>query len=150
MERLAILVNDAAHAERLLRPMLAGTDLTGATLVLCPPKLTHRVGKWLSNRQRLQWQRTWSQDLRRALNESLPELAQHKLDWMTASTRLNDTTSQLRRERGVDLRVLDLRRPTLGHTLPPPDPAQVRSEEDRWAAPVAVTSSLSLVLTLVD
>ena len=57
MERLAILVNDSDHAAPLLQPLLAGPEAGACTLVLCPPRLTHRVGKWLSNRQRLQWQR---------------------------------------------------------------------------------------------
>lgn len=150
MERLAILVNDASHAERFLRPLLAGADLSTCTLVMCPPKLTHRVGKWLSNRQRQQWQRTWAETLRRGMLETLPELSSAQVQWVTATTRLPDTIGRLRRDLGVGLRVLDLRRPTLGHALPEADAARPPTNEERWAAPVAVTSGLSLMLTLVD
>ncbi|MFO1328764.1 MAG: hypothetical protein U1F56_15500 [Rubrivivax sp.] len=150
MERLAILVNDSDHAAPLLQPLLAGPEAGACTLVLCPPRLTHRVGKWLSNRQRLQWQRTWSEGVRRSLEQALPDLASRPTDWVTSGTRLTDTTARLRRRLGVGLRVLDLRRPTLGHTLPPADGTQTAPAEERWTAPVAVTSGLALMLTLVD
>lgn len=150
MERQAILVNDAAYAVRFLQPLLAGPDGSLSTLVLCPPKLSLRVGKWLSNRQRLQWQRTWADGVRADLVAAIPQIAELPIDWIVAPTRLKETTGRLRAQLGTGLRILDLRRPTPGHELPAADASAPAAPVEAWKAPVAVTSSLSVVLALVD
>lgn len=150
MDRLAIFVNDTAHAQTVLGPLLAGPEAASSTIVLCPPKLTHRVGKWLSNRQRQQWQRSWADKTKRELLNRIPALAGSGIEWTVATTRLSDATTQLRRHLGAGVRLLDIRRPTVGHELPPIDPQVSPALDDRWKAPVAITSSLSAVLALVD
>ena len=151
MERLAIFVNDAIYAQRFLQPLLAQRDaVEPCTMVLCPPRLSHRVGKWLSNRQRQQWQRTWADRLQQDLRTQLPAGLADRLDWLVAPGRVADTTVQLRRRQGTSLQVLDIRKPHVGQSLPAIEPGQPSTGEDRWKAPVAVSSSLAVVLALVD
>ena len=151
MERLAIYVNDAPYAHRVLQPLLAERGDTPCTMVLCPPMLTHRVGKWLSNRQRQHWQRTWAERLRQDLQGLLPAAAGPQIEWTTASSgRPQDTTSQLRRRLGTGLQVMDLRKPRVGQNLPQLAPGEAAPGDDRWKAPLAVGSSLAVVLALID
>lgn len=151
MERLAIFVNDAAYAQRYLEPLL-GQQPSAApcTLVICPPRLTHRIGKFLSNRQRQHWQRHWCQRLQEELTALLPTDALKDVDWQVSGSRVTDATTRLRRQHGPALKVLDMRKAQLGQTLGPVEPGQAPKSDDRWQAPVAVTSSLSVVLALVD
>lgn len=151
MERLAIFINDADYARRYLEPLL-GQRAAGAPciLVLCPPRLTHRIGKWLSNRQRQHWQRQWCQQLQQALTEQLRAGALHQVEWMVAGSHVTDATQRLRRQHGHALKVLDMRKSQLGQALGPVEPGQSAGSDDRWQTPVAVTSSLSVMLALVD
>lgn len=148
MERLTVLVNDAAQAQQVLQPLLSANPGQDCTLVLCPPRLTHRIGKWLSNRQRLQWQARWAQDLQASLQAALP--AGTEPTWVVASSNPAETLTRLRRQHGPALQLLDLRRTHLGHELPVAHPGLAPQPDDRWKAPLAVSSSLSMVLALVD
>lgn len=150
MDRLAIYVNDAPYAHRVLQPLMAQQAGAPVTMVLCPPRLTHRVGKWLSNRQRQQWQRTWADRLRQELQSLLPAIQGREVDWATADSHPQAMAAQLRRRLGTDLQVLDLRKPRTGQALPELTPGQAPAADDRWKAPLAVSSSLSVVLALVD
>lgn len=148
MERLNVLVNDAAHAQRFLQPLLSANPGQACTVVLCPPRLTHRIGKWLSNRQRLQWQARWAQDLQSSLQPTLPSGAEPT--WLVANGNPAEMVARLRRQQGPAAKLLDLRRPQLGHELPSAEPDTAAQADDRWKAPLAISSSLSVVLALVD
>lgn len=150
MERLAIYVNDAPYAHRVLQPLLAQQGDAPCTVVMCPPKLTQRIGKWLSNRQRQQWQRTWAERLRQDLQALLPATSGPQIEWTTAGGSPQSVTSQLRRRLGTGLQVVDLRKPRAGQSLPELSAGQQPATDDRWKAPLAVSSSLSVVLALVD
>lgn len=150
MERLAIYVNDAPYAQRFLPPVLARQGDAPCTLVLCPPKLTHRIGKWLSNRQRLQWQRKWADRLQQELQPLLPPALAGRAEWVVSDGRLTDTTERLRRQEATPMQVLDLRLQHVGQNLATVEPGTPAPVDDRWKAPLAVSSSLSVVLALVD
>jgi hypothetical protein len=150
MEHIAIYVNDATDAQRMLEPLLAQSASVPRTVVLCPPRLSHRVGKWLSNRQRQQWQRGWADRLQQQLRSALPADLVQGVEWALAGGRPGDTTAQLRRQFGPALRVFDARRCHLGQVLPALEPGAQPPKDDRWKAPVAISSGLSLVLALVD
>ena len=70
--------------------------------------------------------------------------------WATADSHPQAMAAQLRRRLGTGLQVLDLRKPRTGQTLPELSPGQAPAADDRWKAPLAVSSSLSVVLALVD
>lgn len=156
MERIAVFYDDAAHARRLLEPMLAdGADPSLWVMVACAPRMTHRIGKWLSNSAREHWRQQWAADQRRALEPALlAHAGKASFEWTLAKGPLPAVTQRLRQRHGTALRVLDARRPKLAETAMPLE-AQAEgstpmADNRRWAAPVAVSSGLALVLTLAD
>ena len=55
METIAVLINDAAHARHMLLPMRTAAEPTHWILVACAPRLTRRIGRWVSHSQREHW-----------------------------------------------------------------------------------------------
>lgn len=148
MEKIAVFVDDAEHAQRLLAPMLAqGAGQVQWVVIGCAPRLTHRIGKWVSHSQREHWRDTWSRTLKSRL---APLFGNAAVEWDLARGPLDEVGRRLRRRLGSDLRVLDARRPKLGAPLAPLDAQAPQSAAGRWAAPVAVSSGLSVVLALTD
>ena len=147
MEKIAVFVDDALHAGQLLRPMLVPAAAPVQWVVVgCAPRLTHRIGKWVSHSQRQHWREHWARDMRRQLE---PVFAGAPVEWELARGPLEPLVSRLRSRVGSDLRVLDARRPKLGAAQAPLD-GSVRAPAQGWAAPVAVTSSLAVMLALTD
>jgi len=150
MEKIAIFVDDVDHARHLLTPMLAkGAGDVSWTVVACAPRLTHRIGKWVSHSNREQWRAHWARAQRSEL-EPLFAGARGPREWLVARGPLDQLSTRLRGRLGADLRILDLRRPKLGVTLAPVSSEQAPASASRWAAPVAVSSSLAVVLALTD
>ena len=156
MERIAVFYDDAEHARRMIDPMLAdGADPSLWVMVACAPRMTHRIGKWLSNSAREHWRQQWAGQQRAALEPALlAHAGKASFEWTIAKGPLPEVTQRLRQRHGTALRVLDARRPKLAET---PQPLQATVEgaapaaaNRRWAAPVAVSSGLALVLTLAD
>lgn len=151
MERIAVFVDDAEHARHLLEPMLGGDAAeTQWFMVMCAPRLTRRIGKWVAHQQREQWREKWGQRLRGELAPLFANCPDGQVVWQQADTMLSQMTDRLRRKHGTALRVLDARRPKLGHPLDAVSASQPPEAQGRWAAPVAVSSSLAVVLALVD
>ena len=149
MEKIAVFVDDAEHAQRLLAPLLAqGAGGVQWVVVGCAPRLTHRIGKWVSHSQREHWRESWARALKTKL---APVFGAASVEWDLARGPLEETGRRLRRRFGTELRLLDARRPKLGAPLQPLDAQQAApSVADRWATPVAVTSGLSVMLALTD
>lgn len=147
MEKIAVFVDDAEHARHLLAPLLAPAAAPVQWYVIgCAPRLTHRIGKWVSHSQREHWREHWLRELRRQLE---PVLRGAAAEWQVARGPLEPLAQRLRTRVGADLRVLDARRPKLGVAQPPVD-ASAPAATPGWAAPVAVTSSLAVMLALTD
>ena len=107
MDRIAVFVDVAPHAKRVIEPMLGRhLPVTEWTVVGCPPRLSRHVGKWVSQASRTQWHRRWLQSLRTELE---PLFAAHGVvvDWQLAQGRLEHVTTRLKGQHGVALRLLD-------------------------------------------
>lgn len=151
MDKIAVFVDDAEHARRLLAPLLAsGAADMHWVIVGCAPRLTHRIGKWVSHSSREQWRERWLRSLRAELEPLFGANAPGPCEWLLARTPLDALVARLRVRLGADLRLLDARRPKLGVDLPPLAASAGAASRSRWATPVAVSSSLSLVLALTD
>ena len=156
MERMAVFYDDVAHARRLLEPLLArGNEPSLWVMVACAPRMTHRIGKWLSHGAREHWRTQWADQQRQALEPAL--LAQRgdvSFEWTLAKGPLPPLTQRLRQRHGVALRVLDARRPKLAELSQPvqaqPGGSAPATTAGRLAGPLAVSSGLALVLTLAD
>ncbi len=151
MEKIAVFVDDAEHAERLLKPLLSGSAAsTRWFVVACAPRLTHRIGRFASHASREQWRERWARTVRERLEPVFAAAEARDCAWSLARGPLDRLSTQMRVREGSDLRLLDLRRPKLGAVAPALVPGAEVSAAGRWATPVAVTSSLSVVLALTD
>jgi hypothetical protein len=150
MERIAVFVDTAQHAKRLIQPMLGQNHgQTQWIVVGCPPRLSRHVGKWVSQASRTQWHRRWQQALRSELE---PLFAAQGLtaEWELAQGRLEKITARLRTQYGQSLRLLDARVPKAGHIGEPLQQSQPDGPVVAWRAPVAVSSSVAVMLALAD
>src|SRR5438045_2892025 len=127
MDTIAVFVDDAAYAARLLQPM-AGQP-TRWVLVACAPRLTHRIGKWVSHSSREQWRRRWADKLFADLEPALP--AGSKFERRLAKAPLAQVVAGLRERHGSALRLLDARRPKVGEAMDALDPKN--PAEGTWA-----------------
>jgi hypothetical protein len=147
MDTIAVFVDDADHALKVLQPMHAARDATHWVLVACAPRLTHRIGKWVSHSSREQLRMRWATKLFEQLR---PKLGGGKVETHLAKRPLAEVAAQLRSQYGIGMRVLDARRPKLGQTAESVSPASPNDTDDRWAVPIAVSSGLSVMLALSD
>ena len=152
MERMAVLVNEVQHAREVMAALLAPDALPAHwVMVMCPPRLPSRIGRWLTPAQRQRHRADWAADLQAHLGASLPALApKSRVEWILAASPLHELVQLQRVRLGAGLRVLDARHPRLGSVVEPAtDPASATSGQ-RLALPVAVASTLSMVLALTD
>lgn len=151
MERFAVCVNDADEARRVLTPLLAtAAGPTRCLMVMCPPRLGRRISRWLSAAERQRWADDWAARLQATLAPQLASASSGAvIDWVTARGPLIPFMRNLRQQHGAGLRLLDARQARLG-AVAEPMTAEQASAAGRLAAPVAVASSLSLMLALTD
>ena len=120
-----------------------------SSVVACPPTLTRHIGRWVSQRARQQWRERWAADLFGALQPELSAHADSEVETLIAQHRLVDVSARLL-SRLPQLRLLDARQPRVGRIDEPISAAQPAPAASRWAAPVAATAGLSVMLTLAD
>jgi len=150
METIAVFVNDAAHAQHLLQPMLAAADDTHWVLVACPPALTRHVGRWVSKAARRAWRDRWSDELFAQLEPTLPASGRSRIEKIVASRPLADVSARLL-ARLPGARLLDARRPALGRSDEPLTLDQPPSDRaPKWAGTAVATTGLAAVLALAD
>ena len=149
MERIAVFINDAAHARHLMQPMLATAQAAHWTIVACPPTLTRHVGRWVSKQARRAWRERWADELFGQIDPALRAHPGTEVEKLLASRPLTEVSARLQ-ARWPGLRLLDARRPALGRQDEPLTAAQPAGSAEAWAGTVAVTGGLTAVLALVD
>lgn len=149
METIAVFADDAEYARHIVQPMLNGSMPTHWVVVACAPRLTHRISKWVSHSAREQWRSKWAAKLFDDLLPTFKAQPGTSVEAMLAKGPLVDISKSLR-SRFAEVRVLDARRPKLGHTSEVLDVEQPAAQAPNWTYPVAVTSGLSVVLALAD
>jgi hypothetical protein len=143
-ETLIVYLDDAAYAQQQLTPMLNSQLPTRWILVACAPRITRRIGKWLSNKARENWRDKWCEKL---FAQMVPLLQGEgsRIDCVVASGALSELTEKLRHDFGA-ARVIDARRPKFGQEMQPVIHGQPQPDT-RWQLPTAV-GSLGAVLVL--
>lgn len=151
MERFAVCVNDADHAQRVLAPLLvSAAGATHCVVVACAPRLGWRIGRWLAPAARQQWHLDWATQLRVALAPALASAVPGaSTEWVVAAGPLPSFIRGLRQQHGAGLRLVDARCARPG-TVAEPLVAGPTTARARFGAPVAVASWLSLMLALTD
>jgi hypothetical protein len=112
MDRVIVYVDDAAYAQQVLAPFLAceAAVNTRWVLVACAPRMTHRIGKWVSHSARENWRTKWSDKLFGQIVALMP-LAGAQVTTVVAKGPLAELTDQLQAGEPSAARVLDARRP---------------------------------------
>lgn len=154
MEAIAVVLDDAEHAHRMLGPLLSPGGPPVQWLVLPrPPGLGRRIGRWLPAAARAAWREDWCTRQQQALQPLFDQApAGSRVDWCAARAPLPQALRTLRLQHGAGLRVLDARLPRLGQSLEPlaPQPGDRPRAGRRFALPLALGSALSLVLAWSD
>ena len=106
-KKIAVLLDDAAHAQDRLAPCLHQTHDVHWVLVACAPRMTHRASKWVSHGAREHWRGKWAAKL---FAQMQPWLDAHGLDAepCLAKGPLPELMQQLTPDE-----VIDVRRPKL-------------------------------------
>jgi hypothetical protein len=150
MERIAVFVNDADHARQMLAPMIEAPLPTHWLLAACPPALTRHAGRWVSNGARRAWVERWSADLFAQLAPLLRDPAGSRVETMLVGRTVRGMAERLVRQHGP-IRLLDARRPRLGHVDDPlPGADAAPSPAQRWTAPLTAMAGVSTLLVLAD
>jgi len=124
METIIVFVDDADYAMQMLQPMLpaATHPSTRWVLVGCAPRITRRISKWVTQSARLNWQASWADKVFAQVVPALklPGRAGDLVITHLAPSRqsLCELTQSFTQQYGSS-RVLDARRPKLGHELQP-------------------------------
>jgi hypothetical protein len=148
MDTLIVYLDDANYAQQMLAPMHNNDTATRWVLVACAPRMSRRIGKWLSHSSRESWRDKWCDKLFSQITPVLNKQsndAQVSIEYVVAKGPLPELTQQLRNRFGA-ARVVDARRPKFGQDLAPVTAEQPR-EASRWQIPGAV-GSLSAILVL--
>ena len=149
MEKIAVFVNDVVTARHILQPMLEGEGPTHWVLVACPPLLTRHIGRWVTPGARRQWRERWAADVFDALRPALNAQAGCEVETLIANQPLVDVSARLL-ARLPHLRLLDARRARFGRIDESISVTQPALAAGRWAAPMAATAGLSVMLMLAD
>ncbi|RQP24488.1 hypothetical protein [Piscinibacter terrae] len=147
MEKIAVFVNDAAHARHILQPLLESAEAAHWVLVACPPVFSRHIGRFASKAARVQWRERWAQAAFADL-EPLLKTGGGLVETLVARRPLVEVSARLVARLG-SLRLLDARRPHLGKTDEPLTAGQPAGASPAWAVPVVITG-LSAVLALAD
>jgi hypothetical protein len=112
MDRVAVLVDDLADAERSIGALLGrATPPSLCIVVMCAPKLTHRIGPWAAHRSRERLRERWAAGLRERLEPVFQGAPSTHVVWVLARAPLPEVTHGLRQTHGEGLAVLDARHP---------------------------------------
>jgi hypothetical protein len=125
MDNIIVYVDDAVYALQMLQPMCPANSVRNPTrwiVVGCAPRVTNHASRWVTNSARESWRGKWAE---KTFSRLLPLLQQDGDTVVTqiAQTTLHKQTESLMREYGA-ARVLDARRPKLGHDQQPVTAAQ--------------------------
>jgi hypothetical protein len=150
MQTIALFIDDAETARPVLLELLEDPRCDRILLVACPPALTYRIGRWLTNQNREQWRRRWSTELFAALQPLWAKTPKGKIETSRATGPLPTVFARLQRQTPATLRPLDARRARIGATNQTTQGAEPDPQRKDWAVPAAVASGISLALALTD
>jgi hypothetical protein len=155
MRTVLVYIDDADYGlDRLERLPQAGQQHW--VLVACAPKMTHRIGKWVSHSSRENWRSKWADKLFGIVVPAL-QARGHRVTALVARSPLPQLAEELLL-RYPDAQLEDLRRPKLlsqpmdlAHaTAPVPAPAPVVTIKRRWNLPGAVAGLMGMAVVFSE
>lgn len=116
LDTYVVYLDDAEYAARELASVLRQPQTKRFVLVACAPRMTRRIGKWLSHSARDNWREKWCDKL---FSQFVPHISREDRVFCEVATGpLNEHTDRLLSELG-SARVLDVRRPKFGTEMQP-------------------------------
>ena len=111
-----VYLDDADYAQRGLANLLAQPHTKRWILVACAPRMTRRIGKWLSHSARENWREKWCDKL---FSQFTPWISRADHVFCEVATGpLPDYTEMLFKDLG-SAKVIDVRRPKFGVEMQP-------------------------------
>ncbi|VWX59524.1 conserved hypothetical protein [Burkholderiales bacterium 8X] len=147
MEKIILYVDDAAYARQFLAnqaPAAAGPGARHWVLVACPPRMTHRISKWVSHSARENWRSKWFVKVQDQLVPLL-QVEGGTVNPVLAKGPLPELTQRLTLEHGT-ARVVDARRPKIGVDLEPVAKGTTPAGQSTWALPGAMLGMGALLV----
>ncbi len=116
LDTYIVYLDDADYAQRELASVLAKPGTKRWILVACAPRMTRRIGKWLSHSARENWRDKWCDKL---FAQFMPSISRSDHVFReVANGPLPEYTKMLLSELGTAT-VIDARRPKFGVEMPP-------------------------------
>jgi hypothetical protein len=116
LDTYIVYLDDATYAEDKLAQVLAQPQVKRFVLVACAPRMTRRIGKWLSHSARENWRDKWCDKL---FSQFVPRIArQDHVFCEVATGPLPEYTEMLLKDLG-GAQVIDARRPKFGVEMQP-------------------------------
>ncbi len=114
MDRIIVYVDDAGWTQQQLAPLRNGA--THWVLVACAPRMSQRIGKWVSHSAREKWRTQWTARLLAGIEPALRAQGD-QVTAVLAREPLPGLTLRLLAEHGA-CRVIDARRPKSAQQAP--------------------------------
>ena len=116
LDTYIVYLDDATYAKEKLAIVLAQGQIKRFILVACAPRMTRRIGKWLSHSSRENWRDKWCEKL---FAQFVPHIArQDHVFCEVATGPLPEYTATLLKDLGK-AEVIDARRPKFGVEMQP-------------------------------
>lgn len=116
LDTYIVYLDDAQHAQRELAQLLGQPQIKRFILVACAPRMTRRIGKWLSHSSRENWRDKWCNKL---FAQFVPMIRREDHVFCeVANGPLPAYTDMLLKDLG-QAKVIDVRRPKFGVDMPP-------------------------------
>ena len=116
LDTYIVYLDDATYAGRELEDILRQPQRKRFILVACAPRMTRRIGKWLSHSARENWRDKWCDKL---FEQFVPMIAKTDHVFCEVATGPLDQYSEMLLKELGHARIVDARRPKFGVDLPP-------------------------------
>jgi hypothetical protein len=116
LDSYIVYLDDAQYAREQLNQLLRQPQVKRFVLVACAPRMTRRIGKWLSHSARENWRDKWCEKL---FSQAVPMFRREDHVFCEVATGpLPEYTEMILKDLG-HATVIDARRPKFGIDMPP-------------------------------
>ena len=116
LDTFIVYLDDAEHAKRELEHVLRQPQIKRFVLVACAPRMTRRIGKWLSHSARENWRDKWCEKL---FSQFVPMIRREDHVFCEVATGPLPEYTQMLLKDLAGAQVLDARRPKFGVEMQP-------------------------------
>lgn len=129
MDTLIVYLDDPDYAQQMLAPALLSDAPARWVLVACAPRMSRRIGKWLSHSSRENWRTKWCNKLFSQITPAIEAISTQEhltMEYVVAQGPLPELTQQLRTRFGA-AKVIDARKPKFNYEVTAAEPTTVQS-----------------------